>query len=152
SDAIELMPREQTALEILETVEPRRGGGALSPPRLGRFPPCPGRPPVRPCVRETVPPRPDRDGRPGPLARRQACGGDSPASAYPVKLLAEKVETREQFRRYLDLGCHYFQGYYFARPAVLERRRVIESSGIFLKMLRLLAQDADIRELELAFR
>jgi c-di-GMP phosphodiesterase len=35
------------------------------------------------------------------------------------KLLAEKVETHEQFDTCLELGFDYFQGYYFAKPDVL---------------------------------
>ncbi|HVO21304.1 MAG TPA: EAL domain-containing protein [Anaeromyxobacter sp.] len=72
--------------------------------------------------------------------------------AFPVSLLAEKVETPEQFRRCLDLGFEHFQGYHFARPAVLERRRIGEAGATLLKLLQLLGQDADIRDLELTFR
>ncbi|MDF2177821.1 HDOD domain-containing protein [Aliiglaciecola sp. CAU 1673] len=39
-----------------------------------------------------------------------------------VKLIAEKIETREEFERYRDLGFHYFQGYFFARPEVIRKR------------------------------
>ncbi|MEM6639584.1 MAG: HDOD domain-containing protein [Pseudomonadota bacterium] len=35
---------------------------------------------------------------------------------FNVKLLAEKVETHEEFRRCLDLGFDYFQGYFFCKP------------------------------------
>lgn len=35
---------------------------------------------------------------------------------FPVKLLAEKVDSREQGDRCRDLGFELFQGYYFARP------------------------------------
>jgi len=38
---------------------------------------------------------------------------------YPARLLAEKVDTRERARHCLELGFHYFQGYFFARPGVL---------------------------------
>jgi c-di-GMP phosphodiesterase len=38
-------------------------------------------------------------------------------------LLAEKVESEAQFERCLELGFGYFQGYYFARPAVLHAGR-----------------------------
>lgn len=36
-----------------------------------------------------------------------------------VRLLAEKVETREEFERCRELGFQYFQGYYLERPQVL---------------------------------
>mgnify|MGYP006147059661 CR=1 FL=1 len=36
-----------------------------------------------------------------------------------MKLLAEKVETREQADVCRKLGFELFQGYFFARPALL---------------------------------
>ncbi len=38
---------------------------------------------------------------------------------FPVKLLAEKVETHEAFDYALDMGFEYFQGYFFSKPKVL---------------------------------
>ncbi|MBF7073276.1 EAL domain-containing protein [Glaciecola sp. MH2013] len=39
---------------------------------------------------------------------------------YPqIKLLAEKVETNEEFTRAVRLGFDYFQGYFFSRPEVI---------------------------------
>jgi EAL and modified HD-GYP domain-containing signal transduction protein len=34
-------------------------------------------------------------------------------------LIAEKIETADDFALATRLGCHYFQGYYFARPEVM---------------------------------
>jgi EAL and modified HD-GYP domain-containing signal transduction protein len=73
-------------------------------------------------------------------------------SRYPVKLLAEKVETRKEFLQCLDLGFEYFQGYYFAKPSVLEKRRIDETASTLLKLMRLLSEDTDIEVIELAFR
>lgn len=39
--------------------------------------------------------------------------------AFDVDLLAEKVETQEEFESCRALGIEYFQGYFFARPRVL---------------------------------
>ena len=39
------------------------------------------------------------------------------ARALDMQVLAEGVETREQFDMLRDLGCREFQGYLFARPA-----------------------------------
>lgn len=72
--------------------------------------------------------------------------------AYPVKLLAEKVETREEYLKCLDLGFEYFQGYYFAKPTVLEKKRIDETASTLLKLIRLLAEDAEISEIEQTFR
>jgi c-di-GMP-related signal transduction protein len=71
---------------------------------------------------------------------------------HPVRLLAEKVETRQEFQLCHDLGFDLFQGYYFARPATMTRRRIDEGGATLLKLLRLLMEDADIREIEAAFR
>ena len=53
-----------------------------------------------------------------------------------VKLLAEKVETKEEFDRCLDLGFDLFQGYYFQRPTIVTGRRPPTNR---LAALRLLA-------------
>ncbi|MCC2604532.1 EAL and HDOD domain-containing protein [Planctobacterium marinum] len=40
---------------------------------------------------------------------------------YPqIKLLAEKVETHEDYQTAVDLGFSYFQGYFFSKPEVLK--------------------------------
>lgn len=36
-----------------------------------------------------------------------------------LKLLAEKVETREEFQQAMDLGFDFFQGYFFCKPEML---------------------------------
>ena len=71
---------------------------------------------------------------------------------YPMRLCAEKVETRQQFQQCHDLGLDLFQGYYFARPETMKRRRIDEGGATLLKLLRLLMEDADIQQLEAAFR
>jgi c-di-GMP-related signal transduction protein len=37
-----------------------------------------------------------------------------------IKLLAEKVETHEQYRQALGMGYSYFQGFFFCEPEILE--------------------------------
>jgi len=71
---------------------------------------------------------------------------------YPVKLLAEKVETREEFRLCRDLGFEYFQGFYFAKPSVMEKKRIDESGTALLKLMDLLIKDAELEMIERAFR
>jgi len=41
-----------------------------------------------------------------------------------VALLAEKVETQEEYKRACDEGFTLFQGYYFCRPLLMENRKV----------------------------
>jgi EAL and modified HD-GYP domain-containing signal transduction protein len=71
---------------------------------------------------------------------------------YPVKLLAEKVETREEFRLCRDLGFEYFQGFYFAKPSVMEKKRIDEAGATLLKLMDLLMKDAELEMIERAFR
>jgi EAL and modified HD-GYP domain-containing signal transduction protein len=71
---------------------------------------------------------------------------------YPLQLLAEKVETREEFKHCLDLGFDLFQGYYFAKPSIMEKKRMDDSGSTLLKLMRLLGEDAEQSEVERAFR
>jgi EAL and modified HD-GYP domain-containing signal transduction protein len=63
-------------------------------------------------------------------------------------ILAEKVETFEQFRNCLDLGFDYYQGYYFARPAILSGKKLSPSQTVILQLMTLLAREADNAEIE----
>lgn len=71
---------------------------------------------------------------------------------HPAKLLAEKVDTVETFGTCHRLGFDFFQGYYFARPAVVEKRKMNDSVAAILKLLKLLLADALIAELDQVFR
>ncbi len=64
------------------------------------------------------------------------------------KLLAEKVETHEEFRQCMDLGFEYFQGYYFARPVILSGKKIAPSQLAIMHLLDLLNGDADQRDIE----
>jgi len=67
---------------------------------------------------------------------------------YPLKLLAEKVETREQFRRCLGLGFEYSQGYFLCRPEVVKGRQVAPNRVATLRLLaRLQDPSVELREL-----
>jgi len=66
-----------------------------------------------------------------------------------VRLLAEKVETQEEFHRARKLGYHYFQGYFFARPVVVSRREIPGFKLNYLRILREIHQpELEFRELE----
>jgi c-di-GMP-related signal transduction protein len=71
---------------------------------------------------------------------------------YPVKLLAEKVESREEYLRCRDMGFELFQGYYFAKPSLMEKKRFDDAGANLLKLMRLLNEDAEIDAIEQAFR
>lgn len=63
-------------------------------------------------------------------------------------LLAEKVETRADFKLARELGFDLFQGYFFARPQVLSAPRSRSLRPGLLRLLALLSRDAGIAELE----
>ena len=52
--------------------------------------------------------------------------------ATGAKLLAEKVETAEQFEQLKGMGFDYFQGYFFARPNLVRSERVGENSAMVM--------------------
>ncbi len=54
---------------------------------------------------------------------------------YRLKLLAEKIESRAQFQTCLDAGFHYFQGYFLAKPNVLQGTSIPASRVNLLRLL-----------------
>ena len=68
------------------------------------------------------------------------------------KLLAEKVETQEEFHLCLELGFDYFQGYHFARPHMLSGKKIAPSDVVILALLDLLKSQADDRTIETAVK
>lgn len=71
---------------------------------------------------------------------------------WRFRFLAEKVETREQYDACSGLGCELFQGYYFARPVVLNQKRIDTSRATLLKLLNQLQLESDLAEIENSFR
>jgi EAL and modified HD-GYP domain-containing signal transduction protein len=68
---------------------------------------------------------------------------------FQVKLLAEKVETHEEFEMCKALGFVYFQGYFLCKPHIIEGRSMPANRLVILSLLaRLQDPDADIAELE----
>ena len=67
-------------------------------------------------------------------------------------VVAEKVETREAYQAALDLGFDYFQGYYFARPAVLGGRKLSPSQLAVIELMKLVVSDADNADIERAVK
>jgi len=53
-----------------------------------------------------------------------------------LKILAEKVETKEEFLQAKKLGFHYFQGYYFCKPEMSENKEIDSSQPILLNLMQ----------------
>ncbi len=56
-------------------------------------------------------------------------------SQYEIKLLAEKVETYAEFERFRELGFHYFQGYFLARPELVRHKQIIPAQMNMLALI-----------------
>lgn len=56
---------------------------------------------------------------------------------HPVTLLAEKVETADEFEKLRQMGFDLFQGYFFARPEMLKHKKIASSK---LNLLLLIAE------------
>ena len=67
-------------------------------------------------------------------------------------LLAEKVETGPQHRDCRDWGYQLFQGYFFARPELVEGRKIDPAVAAVLRLLQLLRSQPEIDALEDAFK
>eukprot|EP01030_Chromulinospumella_sphaerica_P022045 gene22045-22004_t len=68
------------------------------------------------------------------------------------KLVAEKVETRDEFKNCLDLGFDYFQGYYFAKPVIMSGKKLSPSQLAVMELMTLVTSDADNTEIERAIK
>jgi EAL and modified HD-GYP domain-containing signal transduction protein len=67
-------------------------------------------------------------------------------------VVADKVETRDEYQACLDLGVDYFQGYYFARPSVLGGRKLSPSQTAVLELMKLVTSDVDNADIERAVK
>ena len=71
---------------------------------------------------------------------------------YPVKLIAEKVETRQEHNLCEKLGFSYYQGYYFAHPVTLSAKVINPAYAIVLELLNKVRKNAEIRDIEVSFK
>jgi len=60
---------------------------------------------------------------------------------YNVKLLAEKVETKQEFELCKELGFDYFQGYYFSKPDIVAGKQLSPNRISLLEMIATLQND-----------
>jgi c-di-GMP phosphodiesterase len=69
--------------------------------------------------------------------------------AYPVRLIAEKIERPDGVESCRKLGFHYLQGFVFGVPELMTGRRIRAARITVLSLLNALARpDASIAELE----
>lgn len=73
-------------------------------------------------------------------------------NSYPATLLAEKVETKEEFLLCLNLGFQLFQGYFFERPTIIEGSTISTSQFTLLELFNELSREGEIDHIEKIFK
>lgn len=155
SDIVELLPPERTVIELLETVEIttevvercrdlRSRGFSFALDDIVQLDAAHA--PILPLVdvvKIDLPGTPV-EALPGIVAAARCAGR--------VKLLAEKVDSREQADHCRRLGFDLFQGYFFARPVVLQGRRADPSRSVLLNLLQQALTDAENDRIEATFK
>ena len=69
----------------------------------------------------------------GPAERRQLVRG---ISRHGAMLLAEKIETPEEFQQAVREGYVLFQGYFFCRPEMMRTKAIAPNRVAYLRLLR----------------
>lgn len=150
SDAVDLLPPEAVVLEVLESVD-------LAPPMVERLRSLRERG-FRLALDDVTDFRPSYEAvLPAVDVVKIDVLAVSPERLpelveqfrrWPVRLLAEKVETRDDVERCRRLGFELFQGYFFARPAVLSGRTADPSQLVLLRLLGEVLRESDLDVLE----
>lgn len=65
-----------------------------------------------------------------------------------AQLVAEKVESAEQYQLMADLGVKLFQGYWFAKPAIVQAKTIRPSQAIIIQLINLVRKQASSAEIE----
>jgi EAL and modified HD-GYP domain-containing signal transduction protein len=154
SDTVELLPRERMVLELLETVEIddevvercrqlKAQGFRLALDDFEYSPVYDALFPIVEIIKFDVM-LSSRDDIHQTLERLRA---------WPhLKMLAEKVETVEEFEHFKALGFHYYQGYFFAKPSVLSAKKSNPNQVTLVRALSLIMGDAELNEIERVFK
>lgn len=72
--------------------------------------------------------------------------------SHRLQLVAEKVETHEQFKLSKQLGFKYFQGYYFARPENITAKVINPTQATVIRLIDKVRREADVKEIEVEFK
>lgn len=65
-----------------------------------------------------------------------------------AQLIAEKVETQTQYQHVADLGVKLYQGYWFAKPVMLQGQTVRPAQANILQLINLVRKQASTDEIE----
>ncbi|PWI33929.1 histidine kinase [Vibrio albus] len=66
-----------------------------------------------------------------------------------IEFLAEKVETYEEFHQAREAGFHYFQGYFFSKPEILQQKAIDPSFLTVVQLCKAISKsEVDYDEVE----
>jgi EAL and modified HD-GYP domain-containing signal transduction protein len=65
-----------------------------------------------------------------------------------AELIAEKIETAQQYDMVSSLGVQLFQGYWFSRPALIEAKLLTPTQASIVQLLNLVRSQASTAEIE----
>ena len=82
------------------------------------------------------------------VAEADLCEVTRSLQKWPLRLLAEKVDSRKQASICHDLDYELFQGYYFAKPVIVAGKKLGRSQLALIRLLGLVLEDAQTPELE----
>jgi c-di-GMP-related signal transduction protein len=148
-DLVTVLPKDRVVIEILENVEPdeevaeacrklKRAGYLLALDDFKDGPAWQVLIPLADVIKVDVLATPPHEQQ--RIAHAYARAG--------VHLLAEKVESYEEFQRTLKWGYTFFQGYFFSRPEMLTRRSIPAYKLSYLRVLQAANHpDVDMREI-----
>lgn len=69
------------------------------------------------------------------------------------KVIAEKVETQEQFSSLKKLNVvSYFQGYFFFKPVIMNAKIINPAATNIIRLINMVIQDDDIKNMEEIFK
>lgn len=54
---------------------------------------------------------------------------------HGIKMLAEKIETKEEFEWCKELGFDYFQGYFLSKPSVIKEKKLTSTKMTIMQLL-----------------
>lgn len=69
-----------------------------------------------------------------------------------AQLVAERIETAEQFDQARMLGATLFQGYWFAKPVLIKGQTIRPAQANILQLINLVRKQAEIDDIEEVFK
>jgi EAL and modified HD-GYP domain-containing signal transduction protein len=69
-----------------------------------------------------------------------------------AELIAEKIETAQQYDMVSTLGVQLFQGYWFSRPALIEAKLLTPTQASIVQLINLVRNQASVEDIENVFK